>query len=74
MDNRDKEEILKAVSNGFSEMEKHVDERFEAVDGRFDGLEYRLDVIEGKVNNQFDLRIDRLEDTVLVIKNKLGIR
>jgi tetrahydromethanopterin S-methyltransferase subunit G len=61
-----KEDLTRKMENGFAE----VDMRFDEVDKRFDKVEYRLDVIEGKLINNHENRIVRLEDEVRVIKTK----
>lgn len=47
---------------------------FEGVDRRLDGIDKRLDHIENILLRDHLNRIERLEDTVLQLKVKVGIR
>lgn len=68
------EDLAAITANGF----KAVDKRFEAMEGRIDGLESginkRLDRIENLLLQDHLNRIERLEDTVLQLKVKVGMR
>ncbi len=68
------EDLAVITANGF----KSVDKRFEAMEERIDGLETginkRLDRIENLLLRDHLNRIERLEDTVLRLKVKAGIR
>lgn len=74
------EDLAVMVKRGFDETatEALVNKRFEAVDERIDGLETgvnkRLDRIENLLLRDHLNRIERLEDTVLRLKVKAGIR
>lgn len=63
--------------NGF----KGVDKRLDIIDGRLDGIDARLDAIDVRLDHIENIllrdhlnRIERLEDTVLQLKVKAGIR
>ena len=47
---------------------------FKAVDKRFDEVDKRLDRIENLILRDHIQRIERLEDTVLQLKVKVGMR
>ncbi len=68
------EDLAVITANGF----KSVDKRFEAMEERIDGLETginkRLDRIENLLLRDHLNRIERLEDTVMRLKVKAGIR
>ncbi len=68
------EDLAIITANGFS----GVDKKFEAMEERIDGLETginkRLDRIENLLLRDHLNRIERLEDTVLRLKVKAGIR
>lgn len=51
-----------------------IDARFDAVDARFDKVDERLDRIENILIRAHDDRLDRLEDSVRILKTKAGIR
>ncbi len=68
------EDLAVITANGF----RGVDKRFESMEARIDGLETginkRLDRIENLLLQDHLNRIERLEDTVLRLKVKAGIR
>ena len=66
-----------AVDKRFDAVDKRfdaVDKRFDAVDKRLDGVDVRLDRIENLLLRDHLNRIERLEDTVLQLKVKVGMR
>jgi tetrahydromethanopterin S-methyltransferase subunit G len=68
---------FKAVDKRFDEVDKRfdeVDKRFDEVDKRFDEVDKRFDRIENILLRDHLNRIERLEDTVLRLKVKAGIR
>lgn len=71
------EDLAVITANGFKAVDRRfdeVDKRFEAVDKRFDGIDKRLDRIENLILRDHIQRIERLEDTVLQLKVKVGMR
>ncbi len=42
--------LARMVANGFSSMEKYMDERFGAVDARFDLLESKVDATNARID------------------------
>lgn len=64
------ENLAVITANGF----KGVDKKFEAVDKRFDEVDKRFDRIENLLLRDHLNRIERLEDAVLRLKVKAGIR
>lgn len=64
------ENLAVITANGF----KGVDKRFDEVDKRFDGVDKRFDRIENILLRDHLNRIERLEDTVLRLKVKVGVR
>ena len=64
------EDLAVITANGF----KGVDKRFDEVDKRFDGIDKRLDHIENILLRDHLNRIEHLEDTVLQLKVKVGMR
>jgi len=74
------EDLARAVQKGFvevkeefKEVRQEIKELDQKVDKRFDKVEERLDRIEGFVTGHGN-RLDRLEDNMLVVKTKVGIR
>lgn len=70
------EDLAVMVKRGFDETAKKegVDKRFDEVDERFDKIDKRLDHIENLILRDHVQRIERLEDTVLQLKVKVGMR
>lgn len=64
------EDLAVITAGGF----KGVDKRFDEVDKRFDGIDTRLNHIENLILRDHVQRIERLEDTVLQLKVKVGMR
>ncbi len=64
------EDLAVITANGF----RAVDTRFEEVDKRFDEMNVRFDRIENILLRDHLNRIERLEDTVLQLKTKVGMR
>ncbi len=64
------EDLAIITANGF----KGVDKRFDEVDKRFDEVDKRFDRIENLLLRDHVQRIERLEDTVLQLKVKVGMR
>jgi hypothetical protein len=64
------EDLAVITANGF----KGVDKRLDGVDARLDGIDVRLDRIENLLLRDHLNRIERLEDAVLQLKVKAGIR
>ena len=64
------EDLARITANGFDA----VDRRFDIVDKRFDGIDKRLDRIENLLLRDHLNRIERLEDMVLRLKVKTGIK
>jgi len=65
------------TANGFKSVDKRfdeVDKRFSDVDKRFNEVDRRFDRIENILLRDHLNRIERLEDTVLQLKVKAGIR
>ncbi len=65
------------TANGF----KAVDKRLDGIDARLDGIDKRLDAIDTRLDHIENIllrdhlnRIERLEDTVLQLKVKAGVR
>ena len=60
------EGLARMVADGFSSMQKYLDERFEAVDERFDVMDERFDRLEirmervEKVGQETNRRIDNV--------------
>ena len=70
------DDLAAMVKRGFDETAKEtvVDKRFYEVDKRFDEVDKRLDRIENLILRDHVQRIERLEDTVLQLKVKVGMR
>ena len=71
------DKLAEITANGFAGVDKRfdaVDKRFDAVDKRLDGVDVRLDRIENLLLRDHLNRIERLEDTVLQLKVKVGMR
>lgn len=72
------ENLAVITANGF----KGVDKKFEGVDKRFDGIDRRFDEVDKRLDHRLENlllrdhlnRIERLEDTVLRLKVKVGVR
>lgn len=70
------DDLAGMVKRGFDETAKETDvnKRFDDVDERFDKMDKRLDRIENLILRDHVQRIERLEDTVLQLKVKVGMR
>lgn len=70
------DDLAGMVKRGFDETAKktEMNARFEAVDERFDGIDKRLDRIENLLIRAHDNRITELEDSMRLVKTKLGVR
>lgn len=68
------EDLAVITANGFKAVDKRFDELENRFDARFDGIDKRLDHIENILLRDHLQRIERLEDTVLQLKVKVGIR
>ena len=58
-------ELLAAINAGFTNMQKQMDQRFEAVDRRFDEVDHRFDENSEEhavINQKLDSCINRLDD------------
>jgi len=55
----DMDSLARMVAEGFSSMQKHMDERFDGVDERLNKVEGRLDNVEKEVH-QTNQRIDKV--------------
>ncbi len=58
------------ISEGFTVLEKHMDERFDHMDERFDYLEARINRMEKQYNSRFDRmkhQFNRLQGKLEVI-------
>jgi DNA anti-recombination protein RmuC len=64
------EERFKQVDERFEQ----VDVRFEQIDERFDQMDRRFDRIENISIGSHERRIEKLEDNVLEIKTKIGLK
>lgn len=64
------DERFEQVDERFDQM----DRRFEQVDARFDQMDRRLDRIENISIGAHERRIENLEDNVLEIKTKIGLK
>ena len=70
------DDLAAMVKRGFDDTAKEtvVDKRFYEVDKRFDEVDKRFDRIENILLRDHLNRIERLEDTVLRLKVKAGMR
>lgn len=64
------EDLARITAKGFEGVER----RFEGVEKRLDGIDMRLDRIESLLLRDHLNRIERLEDIVLQLKVKAGVR
>ena len=69
------------VGRGFQETHKELgdfrnetEKCFEQVDKRFEQIDSRFDRIESILLQGHERRIERLEDTIRILKTKAGIR
>lgn len=67
------EDLAVSVQKGFIEVKQEIKGLEQKMDKRFDKVEERLDIIEGTLTG-YGNRLDRLEDTMLVVKTKIGVR
>lgn len=56
----------------FDKLEQMLGSLYKYVQTRFDATEERLERIENKIDNNHETRLSRLEDSMRVIKTKLG--
>lgn len=70
------DDLAAMTARGFADVDKRfeqVDKRFDEMDKRFDEIDKRFDRLEFLVNGH-DHRIDVLEDKMLQVARKIGLR
>ena len=68
------EDLARMTAEGFEGVESKMKKGFDEVDKRFNEVDKRFDRIENILLRDHLNRIERLEDTVLRLKVKAGIR
>jgi len=68
------DDLAGMVKRGFDDAARSVNKCFDDVHKRCDGIDKRLDRIENILSPDHVNRVGKLEDTVLQLKVKVGIR